>query len=643
MRRLPRRYSWGGVESLEGRTLLSSAALLVGFSGGALARAASVLLQRHEATIEPLIPGRSGIVRLEGGQGLEHLARRLERLPGIDYVERDQPLHALVDRPDDPGFDAQWGLQSPTGPDINALQAWEITTGSPSVIVAVIDSGIDASHPDLQGQLWVNPAEIAGNGIDDDQNGMVDDVHGWDFLTNSNVLRDDEGHGTHVSGIIAAVSNNGTGVAGVAPGVKLMPLKFLDARGDGDTSDAVLAIRYAVDHGAAIINASWGGADDTRALRDAIDYARSHGVLFVTAAGNQHANSDVRTTNFPPSYRMANMLVVASIDVQGRLSSFSNHGARTVDLAAPGSNILSTARGGGTVTFSGTSMAAPFVSGVAALLASVNPTWSATQIIDRILATVRPLDALKGLTVSGGTIDAFAALTGTVAPGPDGPPASQLDSDAAHADLLGSDDYFARHGGSDAAFCAALAQDALGRPPTPAEVAEWSARLAAGTSRARLATQVLTSKEGRRTAIARWYIADLGKAPGTLEKLKSNRAVTALAGRFERGETWADVRTRFLASGSYYMGQRRDPRAFVAALHRSLYDREAATTEIEHGTAQLRNRVPRARVVEALVNTVEARLTEIARWYAHDLDDPRPIEAIKQDQDVRALADRTVF
>ncbi len=299
-----------------------------------------------------------------------------------------------------------WGLDNPRDVDIDAPEAWSVTTGSPSTIVAVLDTGIDLDHPELAGRIWTNPGEVAANGVDDDGNGYVDDVHGWNFVAGTNDVQDDNGHGSHVSGTIAASGNDGLGVVGVAWNATVMPLKVLAADGDGEVDAAIAAICYAIQGGARVINASWTLDAFSKPLVDAIRAAGAHGVVFVNAAGNEGANNDrIRTNRDRPS----NQITVAAIDPTGRLASFSNYGRKSVDLVAPGVGIWSTLPGGyGTNT--GTSMAAPHVSGVVALLAGLHPEYTAEQLVERVLATTKPLAHLSKKIGTGGIVDAALAL-----------------------------------------------------------------------------------------------------------------------------------------------------------------------------------------------------------------------------------------
>eukprot|EP00927_Polykrikos_kofoidii_P077434 TRINITY_DN74372_c0_g1_i1.p1 TRINITY_DN74372_c0_g1~~TRINITY_DN74372_c0_g1_i1.p1 ORF type:complete len:470 (+),score=59.66 TRINITY_DN74372_c0_g1_i1:127-1536(+) len=316
--------------------------------------------------------------------------------------------------PNDPLFDELWGMSNSFGSSIHAPEAWAETTGntSASIIVGVMDTGIDYRHVDLRDRMWSNPNEIPGNGIDDDGNGIVDDVHGANFAMNDGDPMDDarSSHGTHVAGTIAATGDNDIGVTGVSwKGVQLMALKFLQRDGRGRTSDAVEAVNYAVANNAKILSASFGSRSPNSALRAAIARAGAAGVLFVSSAGNNGRNSD-HFSHFPSNYKTKNMINVASTTSRGRLSSFSNYGPTTVMVAAPGSNILSTVRQNRYGEMSGTSMAVPHVSGLAALIWMFRPNLSVHQVKDTILKSVVKLRPLEGRIVTEGIIDAQRAL-----------------------------------------------------------------------------------------------------------------------------------------------------------------------------------------------------------------------------------------
>jgi hypothetical protein len=313
--------------------------------------------------------------------------------------------------PNDPSFPSQWslGAPSPGNGGIDAVHGWLTTTGSDETCIAVIDSGVDIAHPDLAGNLWVNEGEIPGNGIDDDGNGYIDDVHGWDFGNDDSDPTDVEGHGTHVAGIIAARGDNALGVAGVAWNARVMALKFFSDAGPGYTSDAIQAVSYATRMGAKISNNSWGGGDYSQALLGVIQEADEAGSLFIAAAGNDAFDNDLYA-HFPSSYRVANVVSVASTTRTDTLSSFSNYGSEAVDLAAPGSEILSLQPNGGYALDSGTSMAAPHVAGVAALLYTENPTLTPGQLRQLMMYGSDSLVSLSNRVASHGRLNAAKAL-----------------------------------------------------------------------------------------------------------------------------------------------------------------------------------------------------------------------------------------
>ncbi|MCC7229355.1 MAG: S8 family serine peptidase [Fimbriimonadaceae bacterium] len=339
---------------------------------------------------------------------------RLRQTPGVEFAELDQVVKADT-LPNDASFGAQWGLNN-TGQaggkldaDIDAPEAWSLFTGNSGTAVAIIDTGIDLNHPDLAANIWRNPNEIPGNGIDDDGNGYVDDINGWNFVAGNNKPNDDSGHGTHCAGIIGAVGNNSIGVVGVNWKVKLVALKFLNASGNGLLSNATLAVDYCRKAGIKVSNNSWGGGNFSQAMSDALNTAKAMGHIFVAAAGNSGKDNDVFPV-YPASYTNDNVLSVSSIDKKDARSSFSNYGLNSVDLAAPGSNITSTYLGGTYKSMSGTSMAAPHVAGAVALLYGFKPDWSYSQVRNTILTTVRVTSALNGKVATGGVLNIGNAL-----------------------------------------------------------------------------------------------------------------------------------------------------------------------------------------------------------------------------------------
>lgn len=345
--------------------------------------------------------------------------RTLSQDPLVEYVEPNFILTTLL-TPNDPDFTKLWGLNN-TGQtfgtqdaDIDAPEAWDTATSS-AITVGVIDTGIDYNHEDLKQNMWVNQAEATGSaGIDDDANGFVDDVYGYDFANNDSDPFDDHGHGTHVAGTIGAVGNNGIGVAGVNWSSKLAAVKFLNSFGSGTIAGAVSAVTYASNMGFKITNNSWGGGGFSQALFDAISAANNAGALFVAAAGNSFSNTD-SFPMYPASYDLPNIIAVAATDHNDSLATFSNYGLNTVDLGAPGVNIYSTVPKGicslcntsGYTTLSGTSMATPHVAGAAPLLWSQNPSLTHLGVKDRILNLSDPNAALVGKTVSGGRLNLY--------------------------------------------------------------------------------------------------------------------------------------------------------------------------------------------------------------------------------------------
>ena len=358
------------------------------------------------------------LVDPEPGVSVGAAVADLQRMDGVLYAEPDHVLHQTA-TPDDPLLSDEWGLSA-----IRAPEAWDVTTGSAQVTVAVVDTGIDATHPDLSPNLWTNPGESGGgreaNGLDDDGNGRIDDVHGWDFVDQDAQPQDGNGHGTHVSGTIAARGDDATGVAGVSWTAGLMALRVLGDNGSGYVSDILTAYAYAARNGARVVNASLGGDRFSRAEHDAIAAAPS--TLFVVAAGNDGASNDA-TPAYPCDYDLANVVCVAASDRDDALASFSNYGAASVDLAAPGVDIASTWPGAGYAYLSGTSMATPHVSGAAALLLAHDGGLTVAGLRSALLSSTHPSPALAGRVVTGGRLDVAAALVVPSAP-PAPPPAA---------------------------------------------------------------------------------------------------------------------------------------------------------------------------------------------------------------------------
>jgi serine protease len=438
------------VESLEDRRLLAAMTTPALTFDAAQHRASSLIVQFR--------PGISSPGSLAAHLSTEKVNDEWSIAPGMHRVDLDadadwaatllayqndpnvlfaQPDHrvSLLLEPDDPDYSALYGLnnsgQTPFGvddADIDAPEAWNVTTGSSSTIVAVIDTGVDYNHPDLADNMWTNTEEIAGNRVDDDGNGFVDDVHGYDFANRDGNPMDDHFHGTHVAGTIGAVGNNGIGVVGVNWDVQIMAVKFLDANGGGFESDAIAALNYAVANGAHISNNSWGGLGFSAAFQAALQNAANQGHIFVAAAGNDGWNNDLDPF-YPAGYNVSNVVSVAATDDTDELAWFSNYGKLSVDLAAPGVNIYSTfpttmtgamQEGGFSRNYesiSGTSMATPHVAGVMALVKSIHSEWTHQQIINKVLSSV---DFIEGasLTVTGGRLNAAAAVDAPDSNGP---------------------------------------------------------------------------------------------------------------------------------------------------------------------------------------------------------------------------------
>ncbi|MEO6502558.1 MAG: S8 family peptidase [Jatrophihabitantaceae bacterium] len=408
--------------------------VLVGYVNGAAAtdrarargKAAAQLAERvvpgaaHRAEVE--------LVRIPAGADQARAIQALKADPSVAYAEPNWiQTHAATST--DPYYTngSLWGMYGPSTTPANAYgsnaaAAWAAgITGSSSVYVGIIDEGIQYTHPDLAGQVG-NPLETA-NGVDDDGNGYVDDVYGWDFDGNNNSIYDGgtkgtlDDHGTHVSGTIGAKANNGAGVVGVNWNVKLISGKFLGRNG-GTTANAIKAIDYFNDlkaRGVNIVatNNSWGGGGFSQALMDAIGRADTAGILFIAAAGNGGSdgvgdNNDT-TPHYPSTYSNPNIIAVAAITNTGARASFSNYGASTVDIGAPGAAIWSTTAANTYESYNGTSMATPHVTGAAALYASTHPGATAAAIKNALLSSAVPTASMAGVTTTGGRLDAYAA------------------------------------------------------------------------------------------------------------------------------------------------------------------------------------------------------------------------------------------
>jgi thermitase len=402
--------------------------VLVKFKSGVSLEAIDEIVARFHDRVEDRFendPGWEAIDDLDNADVAQTVAQ-YSALPEVEYAEPnfeisldaiDAPPFTPV-LPHDPRFEDQWALSNlgqrggTPGADISATRAWAKTTGSDKVVVAVLDSGVDYTHEDLAPNIWVRPASLAP--YHDNELGTIDDVNGYDAIDNSSDPMDENGHGTHCAGIIGAEGSNDVGISGVNWKVRIMPLKFMNAGGYGTTKDAIEAINYVIDRKKAgvnvrIISASWGSTQRSRALEDIIRKAYENDILFVAAAGNASTNND-RRPHYPSSYNVPNVISVAALDRYDHLASFSNYGVKSVAIAAPGVDILSTWLGNEYEEKSGTSMATPVVAGVAALIVAEHPRVSVDDLRKKLLASVDPLAELKGKTATGGRINAAKAL-----------------------------------------------------------------------------------------------------------------------------------------------------------------------------------------------------------------------------------------
>lgn len=351
-------------------------------------------------------------LELPPGVSVEEGIKMFRLNPDVEYVEPNY-IRRISAIPNDPFFSKLWGLNNTgrsgtTDADIDAPEAWDISTGSDTVVVAVIDTGVDYKHPDLKANIWTNPGDPSGGG-DNDDNGYIDDIRGWDFVDGDSNPMDLNGHGTRVAGILGAVGNNATGVTGVAWSVKIMPLRVLDAKGIGSVADEIAAINYARENGAHIINASLVGTSFSQAEKDAIEAFGSAGGLFVAAAGNSGDDND-RSPTYPASHPSFNIIAVAATTQTDALLTYSNFGQASVDLGAPGAGIMSTLPDDKYGFISGTSAATPHVAGTAALLKAKSPALTNLELKDDILKSVDTVSSLSGKVATGGRLNAAAAL-----------------------------------------------------------------------------------------------------------------------------------------------------------------------------------------------------------------------------------------
>lgn len=331
--------------------------------------------------------------------------------------------------PNDPNFTDQWGVHNTgqsggvAGADVSGPELWDILGTAPGIVVAVLDSGLNFTHPDLQGIAWTNSGEIAGDGLDNDGDGFVDDINGWDFTNGDNDPTDDHGHGSNVSGIIAANRNNGVGIAGMLGGVKILMCKILNSSNAGTTSALIAATTYARLRGVPVMNMSLQNYPFSSTLNTEFNACQNAGILLCICAGNQGVNNDV-TPNYPSCYQQTNIVAVGNHDrTDVRWSdSFnpSNYGPTNVDLFAPGRDILAPVLGTGYAFYTGTSQAAPFVTAVAAAIKYLNPSWKANEIKNAILASVVTRPSYSGICVTGGRLNAVTSVANAVRQKPTG-------------------------------------------------------------------------------------------------------------------------------------------------------------------------------------------------------------------------------
>ncbi len=381
-------------------------------------------------------------IRLADDSSLQGVMQNFRSDPRIERVEPNYLYRMSASGvPNDPKFKDLWhlsntgqsdssGAAGKPGADIGVLPVWEAgQTGSEKIVVAVIDTGIQWDHPDLAQNLYTNVGEsgaLANNRKDDDGNGFIDDTHGWNFAKSGRNSSDDQGHGTHCAGSIGARGDNGTGVAGVNWGVSLMPVKFLDSQGSGSLEGALESIKYATLMKVNVMSNSWGGGGHSALMLEAIEAARNAGILFVAAAGNDGSDNDAQPT-YPASYEVDNVVSVAALDNQDVLASFSNFGKRSVHVAAPGVRILSTYMGSTYKSLSGTSMACPQVSGIAALMLAADSSLSYSEIKSRLIRTSDSIRGLRSTVLARGRVNAFQAVNNIAPPSNEPDPNAWVD------------------------------------------------------------------------------------------------------------------------------------------------------------------------------------------------------------------------
>jgi subtilisin family serine protease len=412
--------------------------LIVKFKRNAFSVAS--ILQSSGVTRSQKISSNGAIlVSFKGGHGFKETdlmtkARELAARSDVEYVEANTILRSNDTVPNDADFSKLYGMHNTgenggkAGADIKAVKAWDITTGSKDVVVAVIDTGINYEHPDIKPNYWNNPGEMgldsegkdkSTNEIDDDGNGYVDDFRGWNFVADSNDPMDDQSHGTHCAGVIGGSGNDGVGIVGVNWNVSLVGIKFLDAGGGGSLANATKAIEYATKLGVTLTSNSWGGGGFSQTMYDAIKASQAKGQLFIAAAGNDHGNDNDSKGHYPSTYDLDNIIAVAASDNADKMATFSNFGQKSVHIAAPGVDIYSSVLESEYKKMSGTSMATPHVAGAAALVKAAYPDATYLQIKDRILNGAEALPEWTTKVSSGGRLNLANSLENdSVAPSP---------------------------------------------------------------------------------------------------------------------------------------------------------------------------------------------------------------------------------
>lgn len=413
--------------------------VLVKFKPGISLSEIKKIAARNNDVVEDNIESVKGLVAIDDldNKDVGRVAEQYSRLKDVvEYAEPNYEIKLIEpaesssakqllakenpspNMPNDPLFTEQWALNNAGGnggkqnADISALLAWTKTTGSEKVVVAVLDSGVDYTHTDLAGNIWLRPDSIPA--YEDAELKTINDLHGYNSDENSGDPMDDNGHGTHCAGVIGAEGDNNEGIAGINWNAQIMPLKFLGKGGFGSTKNAIEAINYAIDRKRAgvnvrVISASWGSNSYSKALEDAIRAAGEEGILFVAAAGNSSTDNDKRP-HYPSSYKLPNVISVAALDRADNLASFSCYGAKSVHIAAPGKDIVSTWLKNGFREASGTSMATPQVSGVAALILATDPNMKVEKLRERLLKSADKLPSLEGKIETGGRLNAAKAL-----------------------------------------------------------------------------------------------------------------------------------------------------------------------------------------------------------------------------------------